>query len=93
MVREIKCKVCGKPVIAYSSRTMYCDDCGPAARLKKKREYARKAREMRVMEQQEAMKAELLHTCDSPARIALCLSCTKVKCTGMCETLRNTKVR
>jgi hypothetical protein len=93
MERLINCQVCGKPVIAYSSRTMYCDDCGPAARRAKRSEYTRRSREKKAMEGLLGPKPEPVHYCDSPERVALCLSCTKKKCVGTCETLRNMKVR
>lgn len=93
MERIIKCQVCGKPVIAYSSRTMFCDDCGPAARRARRKESAKRSREKKAMDGLLAPKPEPLHFCDSPNRIALCLSCTKEKCVGSCEKLRTTKVR
>ena len=91
MERVIKCRVCGKPVIAYGSRTMFCDDCAPAARQAKKKEYKKREREKKREMLEPRMDG--VHFCDSQERIELCLSCTKKKCVGDCEALRSLKVK
>ena len=91
MERVIKCQVCGKPTIAYGSRTMYCDECGPAARRAKRQEYARRSRERKARGGLIEPRSGAVHYCDSPELIALCLSCTRKKCIGECEALRTTK--
>lgn len=73
---------------------MFCDECAPAARQAKKKEYKKRAREKKraLVALQEA-KTHDVHFCDSPERIELCLSCTKQKCIGYCEALRSLKVK
>ena len=89
MERLIKCQVCGKLVTVYGSRTMFCDDCAPAARQARRKEYRKRARERNATGGLLVPRDEAVHFCDSQERIALCLSCTKKRCGGICDELRS----
>lgn len=81
MAKVINCKLCGCEVVTHGSRTLYCTTCAKTVDRERKKQYALKnnvPKEVRIP----------VHVCDSPERIALCLSCTRKTCAGTCEELR-----
>lgn len=87
MERAITCCACGKTFRARGNRAMYCPACKEEIGKMKKAATDKARRE----ELKGVSKPRKFHHCDSPERIALCLSCTRTRCPGVCDMLKQTK--
>lgn len=80
----VTCAMCGLAFTTLGNSTKYCPECGKAVRaVQRKESYHRLSNGIRRNNRPDM--DDDVHTCDSPEKVAMCLSCTKPNCTGACE--------
>ena len=86
MARAVKCPLCGEWFTTIHPRAVYCEACrSTAQKLNDKRWQEIRREERRLSED----KGTFIHTCDTPDRIAACLSCEAEECDrGTCKIIR-----
>ena len=79
-MRQFVCTECGATVEMTDARQKYCLDCRVKVMRRQQLESQRKRRVKKKTRDE-------LHTLDNPLMMAMCLSCTRDRCTGECKAV------